>query len=110
MAKKYHQTRKDRRDESRGMEEYYEKEKRDSRSHKRDARRGEHEGDLRHALGRDPSWGRDSNAGMPSRLEMTSYPKNMAIRDERLNDTMVGIDSDSDHAYRVRKSDISYQK
>ena len=98
MAKKYHQTRKDRRDESRGMKRY-------ECSH--------HEGEHRHrsfVTGHDPEVGRDDFAGMPKETVMASYPPNRARRGGYLDDTMSEIDAiqvDSDHQVEAH---LSHQK
>lgn len=110
MPKKYHQTRKDKRDERRGMEEHYDHRKLDHRYNKMKDPRHADEGDMKHVLGHDPMWGRDAHAGMPSKLEMSHYPKPEYDRDRTLDDTMYGIDRCDDQAMKMRRSDVSYQK
>lgn len=91
MAKKYHQTRKDREDESRGM-------KRAMRDHRN------------FVTGHDPEIGRDDYAGLPSEKVMAKYPPNRMRRGGYLDDSMSEIDAiqmDSDH---VIESHLSHQK
>lgn len=97
MAKKYYQTEKDRRDESRGMKRY-ERERRHASSHK----------DF--VTGHDPEIGRDDFAGMPRDVVMEKYPPNRARRGGYLDDTISEIDAiqvDSDHQV---ESKLSHQK
>lgn len=98
MAKKYHQTRHDREDESIGMKRY-----------ERDHRRGD-VGHTDFVTGHDPEIGRDSFAGMPNETVMSSYPPNRDRRGGRLDDSMSEIDAiqvDSDHQV---ESHLSHQK
>jgi len=105
MAKKYHQTRRDREHEARGM-------RRHERSHHEDHMH-HHESDHRHSgfvTGHDPEVGRHDHAGMPKETVMSSYPPNRARRGGYLDDTMAEIDAiqvDSDHQV---ESHLSHQK
>lgn len=78
MAKKYHQTHKDRMDESRGMKKYEEK---------------MHDMSGSFVEGNDPEIGRDSFAGMPSNSMMKMYPKNKMRKGGSLDDSMRNIDA-----------------
>lgn len=73
MARKYAQTRKDREDESRGMERYEE-------------RKGSF------IEGRDPSIGRGSFANMPEEKISAAYPRARMRKGGYLDDSMVDID------------------
>ena len=104
MAKKYHQTRKDRRDESRGMKRYEER--------KHGMRTSHHESGMHHnfVTGHDPEVGRMDYAGLPRETVMSLYPPNRARRGGYLDDTMSEIDAiqvDSDHQV---ESHLSHQK
>ena len=76
MAKKYHQSKRDRRDESRGMEEY---------EHRKMRRRFEDEGGMIHE-------DKGAMANLPQEVMMKEYPKFGYGLDEQLDDTARGID------------------
>lgn len=97
MAKKYHQNRKDREDESRGMERY------ESRRHERSERRGFVEG-------HDPSIGRNDFAGLPRDVVMQEYPRNRMSPGSRLDDTMSEIDAIQSDSERQLERHLSHQK
>ena len=104
MAKKYHQTRKDREHESRGMKKY-------EKMHQ--------EGDMHHhgadyhkdfVTGHDPEVGRHDFAGMPKETVMSLYPPNKARRGSYLDDSISEIDAiQTDSDYQV-ESQLSHQK
>jgi len=93
MAKKYYQTEKDRRDESRGMKKY------SGKKMHRDF-----------VTGHDPEVGRSDFAGLPRESVMSAYPPNRARRGGYLDDSISEIDAiqvDSDHQV---ESQLSHQK
>lgn len=102
MAKKYKQTRKDREDESRGMERYERKMRNKSRNGY-----GEYGSFVE---GNDPMIGRDSYAGLPSEVVMKEYPRNRMAPGSRLDDSMREIDAIQEDNERDLERHLSHQK
>jgi len=85
MAKKYSQTRKDRRDESRGMERYEEK------------RKDRGDSGYFSMLSED----RSAPANMPQDVVHKTYPRTKFMDRYEIDDTMKGLDETRD--YEIRK-------
>ena len=83
MAKKYHQNRKDREDESRGMERY------EKRKHER--RERDNYGSF--VDGHDPAIGRGDFANLPQDKIVRQFPRNRMYPGGRLDDSITGIDA-----------------
>lgn len=102
MAKKYHQTRKDKEDESRGM-----------RRHERAHHEREHRKEGGHrsfVTGQDPEVGRNDFSGLPRDCVMEAYPSNRARRGGYLDDTMEGIDAIQTDSESATDRHLSNQK
>lgn len=97
MVKKYHQTRRDREDESRGMERYWER-----KEHK-DGMDSRYYG----MLSEDHS----APANLPQHVIQETYPKCDYMKDYELDDTIRGIDDTRDDEIRKIEryhSDVKY--
>jgi hypothetical protein len=111
MAKKYHQTIRDRLHEAEPRHH-----KKRKSHHKHHEHREHHERHGHYApshdfiTGHDPEVGKNDFAGLPPETMMASYPPNRARRGGYLDDTMSEIDAiqtDSDHQV---ESHLSHQK
>ena len=96
MVKKYHQTRKDRRDESRGMERY-----------EREHHKGPMDSQFYGMISEDHS----ETANLPQHVVYHKYPKNSYMGAYELDDTIRGLDDTRhDDVRKIERyhSDVKY--
>ena len=84
MAKRYHQGRKDREDESRGMKRYYRKERMENSEYDRRSEREEDYGMIRED--------HEAPANLPQHVVHRYYPRGGYGPDYDIDDTIRGVD------------------
>lgn len=112
MAKRYHQSKNDRLDESLGERRGKESGKKQSYTSRRDESRGMKGKDYGHDGKDHPSrhMGHGEFANMPTKEVFKAYPKEGYTGRDYLNDTMTGIDESMKESEAKRKRYLSEQK